>query len=280
MPLHCEGSAASCSGAGDADSDGDGNGGRNGHGDGDGDGNGKGSGSGDGDENGNGKGNGKGSGSGDGDGDRDRDAAVEGGAEGGAATPPHPTGGHGMGHCYVCFDTDCLCEDEACELAVSPCACKQMKVHRCCLMTWAETSGRSRDYCSVCNQPFTRNFLCQRPFMKLKLLRHARGRAWVGPRVFTVGFGDRPESVLGRGLSSDIYIPDPTVSERHAKFSLMGRSVLVSDLHSSSGTYLLMKDTFPLIDKKCMYYFRMGKSLVSLKPRKKKKQGMAGFFNS
>ena len=86
--------------------------------------------------------------------------------------------------------------------------------------------------------PFTEDYLSQPPYIKLKLLRHARGRPWSGPRMFTVSFHAKARCIAGRGSNVDVCIPDPTVSERHALFSFVEGKVLVSDLLSSSGTYV------------------------------------------
>lgn len=44
--------------------------------------------------------------------------------------------------------------------------------------------------------------------------------------------------VLGRALSSDLPVLDPTVSRRHAELTVMGSGVDVRDLGSSNGTYV------------------------------------------
>src|SRR5258706_1658310 len=44
--------------------------------------------------------------------------------------------------------------------------------------------------------------------------------------------------VVGRAVTSDIPIYDPTISRRHAEVSLGENGVLVKDLGSSNGTFL------------------------------------------
>ena len=44
--------------------------------------------------------------------------------------------------------------------------------------------------------------------------------------------------VIGRAPGSDILIGEDVVSGRHARFSLMGQSLMLEDLGSRNGTYL------------------------------------------
>ena len=44
--------------------------------------------------------------------------------------------------------------------------------------------------------------------------------------------------VVGRAPGSDILIPEDVVSGRHARFSLMGSSLMLEDLGSCNGTWL------------------------------------------
>jgi adenylate cyclase len=44
--------------------------------------------------------------------------------------------------------------------------------------------------------------------------------------------------VLGRALSSDLPVLDPTVSRRHAELTIEPETVLVRDLGSSNGTFV------------------------------------------
>src|SRR5262245_13063683 len=44
--------------------------------------------------------------------------------------------------------------------------------------------------------------------------------------------------VLGRALSSDLPVLDPTVSRRHAELTIEPSAVLVKDLGSSNGTFV------------------------------------------
>ncbi|MBV8727788.1 MAG: FHA domain-containing protein [Candidatus Eremiobacteraeota bacterium] len=44
--------------------------------------------------------------------------------------------------------------------------------------------------------------------------------------------------VVGRSADADLLLSDPEVSRRHARFENDGRTVFVSDLHSSNGTFL------------------------------------------
>ncbi|MGH7675054.1 MAG: FHA domain-containing protein, partial [Gemmatimonadales bacterium] len=44
--------------------------------------------------------------------------------------------------------------------------------------------------------------------------------------------------VVGRGVTSDVPIYDPTISRRHAEIFLTGTGVRVKDLNSSNGTFV------------------------------------------
>lgn len=44
--------------------------------------------------------------------------------------------------------------------------------------------------------------------------------------------------VVGRSSEADLLILDPEVSRRHARFENDGRTIFLSDLHSSNGTFL------------------------------------------
>ena len=48
---------------------------------------------------------------------------------------------------------------------------------------------------------------------------------------------DNAPMIVGRALTSDIPIPDPTISRRHAEVSIVNGSVHVRDLGSSNGTF-------------------------------------------
>jgi pSer/pThr/pTyr-binding forkhead associated (FHA) protein len=44
--------------------------------------------------------------------------------------------------------------------------------------------------------------------------------------------------VIGRKAPADWLLPDPHISRRHCRVSLMDDEVLVADLHSTNGTYI------------------------------------------
>src|SRR5688500_11854718 len=55
-----------------------------------------------------------------------------------------------------------------------------------------------------------------------------------------IAFELRPGTplVLGRSLSSDLPVLDPTISRRHAELTVIGEGVDVRDLGSSNGTFV------------------------------------------
>jgi hypothetical protein len=59
-----------------------------------------------------------------------------------------------------------------------------------------------------------------------------------GPQTgltYVLGVGD---SFAGRGASSNIYLPDVTVSRDHARFNVSLNGLTVTDLASTNGTYV------------------------------------------
>ena len=50
--------------------------------------------------------------------------------------------------------------------------------------------------------------------------------------------------LIGRQQDSDIYVPDPRVSRRHAVISLEGGELYIEDLNTTFGTYLYDGKTF------------------------------------
>ncbi|MBI3792903.1 MAG: FHA domain-containing protein [Gemmatimonadetes bacterium] len=53
----------------------------------------------------------------------------------------------------------------------------------------------------------------------------------------TVDLRAAPPMLVGRALTSDIPIPDPTISRRHAEVSIADGKVVIKDLGSSNGTF-------------------------------------------
>lgn len=69
--------------------------------------------------------------------------------------------------------------------------------------------------------------------MALTLLIHTSDSA--APRQITF---DSPRVVIGRGASSDLCLPDPSVSHRHASIRQRGSDYIVVDEGSTNGTYV------------------------------------------
>lgn len=49
---------------------------------------------------------------------------------------------------------------------------------------------------------------------------------------------DRPDVIVGRLSNADFCLPHPTISSRHASFTVTARGVLVRDLGSTNGTFV------------------------------------------
>lgn len=59
-----------------------------------------------------------------------------------------------------------------------------------------------------------------------------------GPQTgltYVLGMGD---SIAGRGATSTVYLPDVTVSRKHARLSVTGDKLTITDLASTNGTYI------------------------------------------
>ncbi|MCG2887344.1 MAG: FHA domain-containing protein [Vulcanisaeta sp.] len=57
------------------------------------------------------------------------------------------------------------------------------------------------------------------------------------------------EITLGRSPENIVVIPDPTVSRKHAVITVMGNEVVVKDLNSTNGTYVLENGEFRRINE-------------------------------
>ena len=57
------------------------------------------------------------------------------------------------------------------------------------------------------------------------------------------------EITLGRSPENMVIIPDPTVSRKHAVITMVGNELLIKDLNSTNGTYVLDGGTFKRINE-------------------------------
>jgi pSer/pThr/pTyr-binding forkhead associated (FHA) protein len=57
------------------------------------------------------------------------------------------------------------------------------------------------------------------------------------------------EITLGRSPENVVVIPDPTVSRKHAVITVVGNELLIKDLNSTNGTYVLDGDEFKRISE-------------------------------
>ena len=57
------------------------------------------------------------------------------------------------------------------------------------------------------------------------------------------------EITLGRSPENVVVIPDPTVSRKHAVITVVGNELLIKDLNSTNGTYVLDGDEFKKISE-------------------------------
>jgi len=57
------------------------------------------------------------------------------------------------------------------------------------------------------------------------------------------------EITLGRSPENVVVIPDPTVSRKHAVITVVGNELLIKDLNSTNGTYVLDGNEFKRISE-------------------------------
>ncbi|ADY00451.1 FHA domain containing protein [Vulcanisaeta moutnovskia 768-28] len=57
------------------------------------------------------------------------------------------------------------------------------------------------------------------------------------------------EITLGRSPENMVIIPDPTVSRKHAVITMVGNELLIKDLNSTNGTYVLDSGSFRRINE-------------------------------
>ena len=57
------------------------------------------------------------------------------------------------------------------------------------------------------------------------------------------------EITLGRSPENMVIIPDPTVSRKHAVITMVGNELLIKDLNSTNGTYVLDGGSFKKINE-------------------------------
>ena len=167
---------------------------------------------------------------------------------GGRAVPrpsPIPASALAEAACYICLEGP---EGDGAEgadpLTNSLCQCAK-PVHASCLHRWV-TSRRSRE-CSICKSLLPMSWLrtvVSPPFAVLRVVRHVRGLRWGGQREYIVSFAQRGAATIGHqyDAASDVGLPDHSISRQHAQLACERGSdrVTVCDLHSATGTYLLL----------------------------------------
>jgi FHA domain len=70
--------------------------------------------------------------------------------------------------------------------------------------------------------------------------------------------------VVGRSSEADLLILDPEVSRRHARFENDGRTIFLTDLHSSNGTFLNGRRIEETIEMRPGDYFDVGTARITL----------------
>jgi hypothetical protein len=151
--------------------------------------------------------------------------------------------------CYICLGED---ESEH-SLIPSPCPCKA-KIHKDCIKQWVKTKGTRA--CPICKSRLPVDVATDPPFILFQVIRHMRGLSWSTDREFVVSFAKQVAEeplashavTLGSQLISDIRLPDPSMSKRHAElvYDATTRAFRLRDIGSRAGTYIKMSDPHKL----------------------------------
>ncbi len=64
--------------------------------------------------------------------------------------------------------------------------------------------------------------------------------------VHVVNFSHKQTFEVGRRVTNDITVSDISVSRLQSKIQLIGNNVYMADLDSKFGTFLLLKDVYPI----------------------------------
>ena len=136
--------------------------------------------------------------------------------------------------------------DEPCYICLahtghrSPCLCSAA-VHSVCLQQWCHQSDSS--CCPICKNHINASMLFKgKSFMTFVVRRRTKSVPWVGQKEFSFELSTSKPLSLGRGKGAgvnNIILPDPSLSWRHAIFTLTeAKDLTVQDLNSFGGTYI------------------------------------------
>ncbi|KAG5191475.1 hypothetical protein JKP88DRAFT_191611 [Tribonema minus] len=199
--------------------------------------------------------------------------------------------------CYMCFDD----EDEPANPLVAPCDCKgdTRYVHLGCLQRWHTTTSENKvcvvlnnkgvRVCTVCKSPYKPSVrlptgesisLFQSPLPPpyicfMVVTKHQNNEDLFSTKyqlsfssvVNRSGAGASRGLVVGRSRQCDMVLDYRTVSTRHAMVKFAAGGFHFSDLMSSNGSYLYMREPLQLPYGETVF-LKWGSNVVSLKAKR------------
>ncbi|CAM9441755.1 unnamed protein product [Hapterophycus canaliculatus] len=199
--------------------------------------------------------------------------------------------------CYMCFDD----VDEAGNPLVAPCECKgdTRYVHLNCLQKWHTTTSENKvcvvlnnkgvRVCTVCKSPYKASVrlpggesisLFQSPLPPpyicfMVVTRHQNNEELFSTKyqlsfnsvMNRGGTASTKELVVGRSRQCDMVLDYRTVSTRHASVRFQGGRFYFSDLMSSNGSYLYLREPLQLPYGETVF-LKWGSNVVSLKAKR------------
>ncbi|CAM9312135.1 unnamed protein product [Ectocarpus sp. 13 AM-2016] len=199
--------------------------------------------------------------------------------------------------CYMCFDD----VDEPGNPLVAPCECKgdTRYVHLNCLQKWHTTTSENKvcvvlnnkgvRVCTVCKSPYKASVrlpggesisLFQSPLPPpyicfMVVTRHQNNEELFSTKyqlsfnsvMNRGGTASTKELVVGRSRQCDMVLDYRTVSTRHANVRFQGGRFYFSDLMSSNGSYLYLREPLQLPYGETVF-LKWGSNVVSLKAKR------------
>ncbi|CAM9133877.1 unnamed protein product [Discosporangium mesarthrocarpum] len=199
--------------------------------------------------------------------------------------------------CYMCFDDLDVPENPL----VAPCQCKgdTRYVHLDCLQKWHTTTSENKvcvvlnnkgvRVCTICKSPYKASVrlpggesisLFQSPLPPpyicfMVVTRHQNNEELFSTKyqlsfssvMNRTGTASAKELVVGRSRQCDMVLDYRTVSTKHASVRYQGGRFYFSDLNSSNGSYLYLREPLQLPYGETVY-LKWGSNVVSLKAKR------------
>ncbi|CAM9290338.1 unnamed protein product [Choristocarpus tenellus] len=210
--------------------------------------------------------------------------------------------------CYMCFDDLDIAENPL--ASVAPCECKgdTRYVHLNCLQKWHTTTSENKvcivlnnkgvRVCTVCKFPYKASVrlpggesisLFQSPLPPpyicfMVVTRHQNNEELFSTKyqlsfssvMNRTGTASTKDLVVGRSRQCDMVLDYRTVSTKHASVRYQGGRFYFSDLMSSNGSYLYLREPLQLPYGETVY-LKWGSNVVSLKAKRSIRHRLSNF---